>query len=194
MSVGSAKNGRRLFFALWPSDEFRGEIVSATQAIARNSGGRVIPPENLHVTLLFLGQVSESRFAAVQQAGDACANEPAFELSFDRAEVWGRANLLCLTTSATPAEATALAEKIRHSLREETLGTSEHEFRPHITLARDLPRRRHPEPINSLRTKVNEFVLVESRPGPSGSQYSVLARWPLVSLPATAKPAVADCE
>lgn len=181
MSAGSAKNGRRLFFALWPSDEFRADIVSATQAIARDSGGRVIPPENLHVTLLFLGQVPEARFAAVQQAGDACAKAPAFELNFDRAEVWGRANLLCLTTSSTPAEATALAEKLRDSLREETLGTSEHEFRPHITLARDLPRRRRPEPINPLRTKVNDFVLVESRPGPGGSQYSVVARWPLVS-------------
>lgn len=181
MSADSAKSGRRLFFALWPSDEFRAQIVATTQAVVHASGGRIIPPENLHVTLLFLGQVSSAQFAAVQEAAGACANAPAFALSFDRAEVWGRANLLCLTTSSIPAEATALAEKLRHSLREQTLGTSEHEFRPHITLARDLPRRRRPEPMNPLRTKVNDFVLVESRPGPRGSQYSVVARWPLVS-------------
>jgi len=177
-----AADGRRLFFALWPSDEFRADLVSATQALARDSGGRVIPPENLHVTLLFLGSVPSARFAAVQQAGDVCANAPAFTLSFDRTEVWGRANLLCLTTTTlTPPQATVLAEKLRHSLRDEVMATSEHEFRPHITLARDLPRRRRPEPISPLLMKVNDFALVQSQPGPSGSQYSVLSRWPLAS-------------
>jgi 2'-5' RNA ligase len=180
-------NSRRLFFALWPTDEFRADLVSATEKLARDSGGRVIPPGNLHVTLLFLGQVPNARFDAVQQAADALAQAPAFELSFDRAEVWGRANLLCLTTSATPAAATALADELAHSLRDElsgpdkSLGMGEREFRPHITLARDLPRRHRAEPTQPLLMKVNDFVLVESRPGASGSQYSVLRRWPLIS-------------
>jgi 2'-5' RNA ligase len=192
MSAGSGKDGRRLFFALWPSDEFRAELVSATQPIARDSGGRVIPPENLHVTLLFLGQVAQARFEAVQQVGDASANAPAFELSFDRSEVWGRANLLALTTSSTPPQASRLAEKLRDALRDEVSQTNEHEFRPHITLARDLSRRRRPEPIKPLLMKVNDFVLVQSRPGPSGSQYSVVARWPLLSSVPIPNPTVAD--
>jgi len=174
-------DGRRLFFALWPSDELRADLVSVTQAIARDSGGRVIPPENLHVTLLFLGQVPSARFDAIQQAGDACANAPAFQLNFDRTEIWGRANLLALTTSTIPPEASQLAEKLRDSLRDEVAATSEHEFRPHITLARDLPRLRHADPVAPLPMKVNDFVLVQSRPGPNGSQYSVLARWPLMA-------------
>jgi RNA 2',3'-cyclic 3'-phosphodiesterase len=173
-------NSRRLFFALWPTDEFRADLVLATQNIACDSGGRVIPPENLHVTLLFLGQVPNARFDAVQQAADALTHAPAFELSFDRAEVWGRANLLCLTTSTTPPAAAALADKLGHSLRDERAEASEREFRPHITLARDLPRRRRPEPMQPLLMKVNDFVLVDSRQGPSGSQYEVLRRWPLV--------------
>jgi 2'-5' RNA ligase len=193
MSAASGKDGRRLFFALWPSDEFRDALVSATRMLAQDSGGRVIPPENLHVTLLFLGQVSQARFDAVQQAADVCVNAPAFELSFDRAEVWGRANLLCLTTSSSiPSAATVLAEKLRHALRDELSETSEHDFRPHITLARDLPRRRRPDSIPSLLMKVNDFALVESRPGPSSSQYSVVRRWPLLSLPATTNSPVAD--
>src|SRR5687768_12541280 len=150
-------NSRRLFFALWPTDEFRADLVSATQNIARDSGGRVIPPENLHVTLLFLGQVPNTRVDAVQQAADALAHAPAFELSFDRAEVWGRANLLCLTTSTTPPAAAALGEKLSHSLRDERAEASEREFRPHITLARDLPRRRQPEAVQPLLMKVNDF-------------------------------------
>lgn len=182
-SMTTSKDGRRLFFALWPSDELRERIVSVTRASAGDRGGRVIPPENLHVTLLFLGQVSPARFQSVQQAGDACANSPAFELSFERTEIWGRANLLCLATPAVPAAATQLAHELRRAAGGGALETNEHEFRPHITLARDLPRRRRPEPVEPLRMNVNDFVLVESRPGPSGSQYSVIARWPLLSRP-----------
>jgi RNA 2',3'-cyclic 3'-phosphodiesterase len=179
VTADRAKDGQRLFFALWPSDEFRVEAESATRALARESGGRVIPPENLHVTLLFLGRILPAQLQAVQEAGAACANAPAFELSFDRAETWGRANLLCLTTSSSPLAATQLAENLRQRLQREVPGLSEHEFRPHITLARDLPRRRRAEPVQPLRMKVNEFVLVDSRPGPSGSLYSVGMRWPL---------------
>ncbi|MET0532606.1 MAG: RNA 2',3'-cyclic phosphodiesterase [Steroidobacter sp.] len=195
MPSGSAKDSQRLFFALWPSDEFRDQLVSETQAIARDSGGRVIPPENLHVTLFFLGQVSLSRLEFVQQAGAGCANAPGFQLNFDRTEIWGRANLLCLTTSTVPADVTTLAEKLRDSLRGEALGGSEHEFRPHITLARDLPRHGRPAPIKTLRMKVNDLVLVESRPGSVGSHYSVMARWPLLSSAATiTNPTVAESD
>src|SRR5688572_28288957 len=105
-----AGSGQRLFFALWPSDEFRGQIALATEALARGSGGRVILPENLHVTLLFLGQVLPSQLASVQQAGSACAHSPGFDLTFDRAETWGRSNLLCLTTSSTPVASAELVE------------------------------------------------------------------------------------
>ena len=180
-SMKTSKDRRRLFFALWPSDELRDQIVSATRVIARDSGGRVIPAENLHVTLLFLGQVATSRLQSVQQAGDACARFSPFELSFDRTESWGRANLLCLTTSSVPAAATQLEHELRRALDGALGDASTHEFRPHITLARDLPRRRPAEPVAPLRMNVNDFVLVDSRPGPSGSLYTVIARWPLLS-------------
>lgn len=180
-TMKTSEDNRRLFLALWPSDEFRDRIVASTRTLARDSGGRIIPPENLHATLLFLGQVSPAQFQSVQQAGEACANASAFELNFDRIEIWGRANLLCLATSSVPAAAIQLAHELRHALGGGALQTSEHEFRPHITLARDLPRRRRADSIEPLHMNVNDFVLVDSRPGPSGSQYSVIARWPLLS-------------
>lgn len=188
-----ARESRRLFFALWPSDEFCAEVEAVTAAAARASGGRLIPPRNFHVTLLFLGDVLPSRFEAVQLAGAKAAGTPALQLNFDRIEAWGR-NVLCLTATACPAEAIRLAEKLRHDLRDEPLQLSEHEFRPHLTLARDLPRIRPPEPIKTLCLDVREFVLVESQRGADGSHYSVVARWPLLSLPSTPNPAVADHE
>jgi 2'-5' RNA ligase len=55
------------------------------------------------------------------------------------------------------------------------------EFRPHVTLARDVPRMRSIETIRPIEWRVDDFVLVESNMTKTGSEYSVLERWPLRS-------------
>lgn len=168
---------RRLFFALWPTDQFRANLEAATRAIAQASGGRLIPATNFHVTLLFLGDISAEHFDFVQQAGAQLAGSPAFEVDFDGVEAWGR-RLLCLTASTAPAAAIDLATRLRSNLRG-FVRENEREFRPHITLARDLPRSGPSQKIEVLRQEVNDFALVESVRDARGSQYSVLTRWPL---------------
>ncbi|MFC4309448.1 RNA 2',3'-cyclic phosphodiesterase [Steroidobacter flavus] len=174
--AGAAR--RRLFFALWPSDDFRAELEAATLSVARASGGRLIPPRNFHVTLLFLGEIPSALFSAIQQAGAALAGSPAFQLEFDNVESWGR-KVLCLTTSTAPAVAIELAEKLRVSLNNQLKHLDDRPYRPHITLARDLPRGLRPQQIQTLRQQVNDFALVESVRDAGGSHYSVLERWPL---------------
>jgi RNA 2',3'-cyclic 3'-phosphodiesterase len=171
-------DSRRLFFALWPSDEFRAELEAATLSLARASGGRLIPPRNFHVTLLFLGEISNQKFPAIQQAAEGMAGSPAFALDFDTVESWGR-RLLSLTLSAPSPAAIVLAEELRASLRGELKQLDERPYLPHITLARDLPRGLQPQKIKPLRQQVNDFALVESVRDAGGSHYSVLERWPL---------------
>ena len=178
MVADPPRDRRRLFFSLWPSDACRAQLESATSAIAHASGGRIIPPRNFHVTLLFLGEVLASRIDAVQQLAGAITGVPRFDLRFDRVEAWPGSNVLCLTTSETPSTVIELADQLRYCLRGEQFRWGEQEFRPHVTLVRDLPRLRATESIEPLCWNVNEFVLVESRPG-NGSTYSVIGRWPL---------------
>lgn len=178
MSAAGRSAQQRLFFALWPSDEFRAELEAATLPAARASGGRLISPRNFHVTLLFLGQIPSQRLALIQQAGEEWAGSTAFALDFDGIESWGR-SVLCLTTSRPPASTIALAAGLRASLNSQLQQLDERPYQPHITLARDLPRSLQPRKIKTLRQQVNEFVLVESVPDASGSQYSILQRWPL---------------
>jgi 2'-5' RNA ligase len=171
--------GRRLFLALWPTDELRAQIEARTLAIRRATGGRLIPPQNYHVTLLFLGEVPDERVAAVQEASARLASSPAFELRFDCIEAWGR-KLLCLTSSTPPPDAAIeLVARLRADLSSYMQRPDEREFRPHITLVRDLPHGRRAEKIEPLWQKAADFVLVESVRDAAGSQYSVLARWPL---------------
>ncbi|MDY6945027.1 MAG: RNA 2',3'-cyclic phosphodiesterase [Pseudomonadota bacterium] len=178
MMAGAAQSGPRLFFALWPTDDFRAEIQVRTLAIAHASGGRLIPPRNYHVTLLFLGNVPSESVSAVQQAGAQLAGSAAFELNFDGIECWGR-SVLCLTTSTPPPAAIDLARRLRASLGGHLQRQDEHEFRPHITLARDLPRADAARKVSTLCQEVTGFALVESVRDGAASNYSLLARWPL---------------
>lgn len=181
---------RRLFFALWPTDELRAEIETATLAIARASGGRLIPPRNFHVTLLFLGEIAAQNFAFIQQVGAGLAGSPGFELVLDQVESWGH-NVLCLTTSAPPIALIDLEDRLRFGLRHQLRKLDDRPYRAHITLARDLPRGRPVQKIEGLRQTADAFVLVESVRDAGGSHYSVLERWPLQWPPST-DPTVAD--
>ena len=173
-----AGRSRRLFFALWPSDELRAEIETTALPLARASGGRLIPPRNFHVTLLFLGEIPAEQFSLVQQTGATLASNPAFQLEFDNIESWGR-KVLCLTSSAPPLAVIDLVEKMRASLRGQLKQLDERPYIPHITVARDLPRGLRPQQIKTLYQKVNDYVLVESVRDGGGSHYSIVERWPL---------------
>jgi RNA 2',3'-cyclic 3'-phosphodiesterase len=178
MSEPSGLRSLRLFFALWPADDLRARIESNTGALVARAGGRRTPVRNLHVTLLFMGDVTVPRIEAVIAAAAETSGE-AFQISFDQIETLPRSNVLCLTSRTPPPALAVLAEELRSRLVVRTFEFRKQAFRPHITLARDVPRTRISEPIPRLQWPVRDFVLVESNMTRSGSEYSVLNRWPL---------------
>src|SRR5207253_9539637 len=48
--------------------ELREELAARAERVATALGGRAVPPQNLHLTLAFLGQVPVERGAAVVEA------------------------------------------------------------------------------------------------------------------------------
>jgi 2'-5' RNA ligase len=170
----------RLFFALWPSEAQQQALEQAMRARVEATRGRAIPARNLHVTLAFLGSVPNSRIESVT----ACAGKlrgRAFELRWDQLEIWARSHVLCLTTSRMPSQLAHLEEQLRFNLLNAQFEIRQEEYRPHVTLARDVQRRNKLEAIVPISWPFAEFVLVQSRPGPSGSGYTVLDRWALAS-------------
>jgi 2'-5' RNA ligase len=176
----SGEKRRRLFFALWPPEAAQQAIEMTLRTHVAANRGRAIPARNLHVTLVFLGSVPESRLSAVEDCAAAVRGRP-FEIVFDRLEVWSRARVLCLTASQVPQTLAQLEEQLRFNLlRERFEIRREAEFRPHVTLVRDVRVRAPQEPIAPVSWRAQEFVLAESRPGLGGSEYTVLRRWALV--------------
>jgi RNA 2',3'-cyclic 3'-phosphodiesterase len=172
-------DGLRLFFALWPEDDVRARIAQASAGAVAESGGRVIPSDNHHVTLLFLGHTPLSR---VHEATAAAARlrVPRFQITFDRIETWGRSHIVCLTSSAPPNEARELADSLAAELAA-LVRRDDREFRPHVTLARDARRKARAQAIAPIEWPVREFVLVQSNMTRTGSHYAVRERWPLAS-------------
>ena len=169
---------RRLFYALWPDDLLRQRISAQTKDRVSESRGRPTAIGNLHVTVLFLGEVAEDRLPAVLEAG-AKANASAFDLEFDALEVWKRSGVLSLTAHVTPPPLLSLVEQLRFNLLAAQFDLRPEEYRPHLTLARRVNGRNERRATSTIRWHVREFTLVQSQPGPGGSVYSVLERFPL---------------
>ena len=177
-SHGRPERTRRLFFALWPEAGLRDSLARQLQALVPDGVGRLQRPEQLHLTLEFLGAVPESRLAGVRQAALATRGA-ACEVVLDKVAYWRRSSVLCLLASQTPPELDRLVTDLRAGLANGGFEPEQRPYLAHLTLARkvwrpvSLPA---PEPVH---WPVREFTLVESRTDPEGSVYTVLETWPL---------------
>ena len=162
---------RRLFFALWPDEAIRAGVVARREKLGRVSR-RQVPDQNLHLTLLFLGDQPTDRIDAIKASAgrieaDACT------LTLVRFGWFPRAGVTWLGGEA-PAELDALAVALKSAMAPLGLTFDVRPFRPHVTLFRQVRRRPHFPEIEPLEWPVSEFALVESIPG---QPYQVLRKW-----------------
>ena len=128
----------RLFVAIRPSPAVRDVLLDAEAALRRQGRGTFTRPENLHLTLAFLGEAESA--APAQAALEAACTGGAVSLTvgglghFD--DIWWagvREN----------ARLEALARGVQDALRQAGYPVERRPWRPHITLVR---RWRGPEP------------------------------------------------
>ena len=169
----SRSGKRRLFFALWPEDELRTRIVRATRAEVRGTGGKPTPPENLHMTLHFLGAVPDELIAPLIERVSVLPLDP-FDLTLDQYGYWQRARTLWLGLQETPPALAELARDLGRISDELGLPRQRRAFIPHMTLARKVNRLTPRDPPRSMHWPVNEFVLIESVLGGRHSRYTIL--------------------
>jgi 2'-5' RNA ligase len=166
----------RLFFALWPDDKTRQALVRLHQAIAAKRS-KLVQPHNLHVTLVFLGQVDAVAESVLKQAVADITTQP-FTLTFDRLSYWRRPRILCLTCQQpAPEPAISLVSALEAAAADCGLQTDARPYTPHITLARHV--RNLPDiKIEPLIWRAEAFSLVESCSEPEGVRYRVIKQWP----------------
>jgi RNA 2',3'-cyclic 3'-phosphodiesterase len=172
----------RLFFALWPADADRAALTRATEPALADVHGRLVPTENHHLTVAFLGSVPAERVGEVRAIGQQVARGmPAgtrIDVELDRIEYWRKQGIVVVEADA-PTTAVALAQALKHALTSVGFAPDLKPFRAHVTLARKVSRASAGLRMDSVRWSFDSLALVESRTLPSGSLYSVVASWTL---------------
>ena len=167
---------KRLFFAVWPDDNSRVRVNRLNQRIEQK-GIRRLVPANLHITLLFLGNVDDDIAHAVQKQA-AAIQAPSFSLLFDELDYWPRPRVLCLTCRRQPKPLYELVNQLRGMVSAFPVRLDQRAYRAHITMARKAKQR--PQLLfDPILIKANRFALVESCSTEQGVRYRVIDSWPL---------------
>lgn len=131
----------RIFLAIDIDDGVRGR-VRAAQDDLKSCGGKIrwVAPQNMHVTLCFLGNVADELLAEVCEAARRVASEHR-PFDFDVRGVVcvppaGRLRMLWVGVDDAGGAMTRLQADLADALGELGLPKEERRFRPHLTLAR----------------------------------------------------------
>ncbi len=168
--------------------------TGAAGPAARVAGWRWVPPESMHLTLAFLGQVAEGRVGEAMGAlRNGSEGMPALDLAATGIGAFPNQNHARVLWAGVTGDLRRLRElqgALTTALNKEGFALDDRAYHPHITLARS--RSAGPVPDGMDRTQsfgswlANEVVLYESRLEPAGARYLVRAAAGLDDKPAGA--------
>lgn len=162
----------RLFFALWPDDNVRRQVVKH-----RPAEGRLVRPENWHITLLFIGSATREQQQVLELASAAIEVSP-FRLELDYLDYWQQVKLTWLGISLPPTPLLTLHTELGFIAKSLGFHVETRRYVPHLSLSRGSPAVAR-RPIEAIPWEVTEFCLAESVSGPDGVEYKIRQRWPL---------------
>ena len=156
----------RLFIAINFSNEIKGKLAAAQDALRKHAlSGNFTRAENLHLTLIFLGETPQSKLETIKQAMDTI-QEKAFEL---RANGSGRFRRSGGDIWWIGMEENHTLKKIHHTLADSLTASGfeieEREFKPHLTLARKVllkSDKNVPKITDSFNITVDKISLMKS--------------------------------
>jgi 2'-5' RNA ligase len=170
---------QRLFFALWPKVGQQQLWAQAAREWLPPGAGRLITAENLHLTLLFAGEVTLAQRQCLEQQADAIRGD-SFVLHFDRSGYWRRPQVAWWGCSQSPVALLSLARALQTGAKQCGIAVDERPYTAHLTLARKVRKQYVPIKPNVADWRVDHFVLVRSRLSPQGPVYEVQRSWALV--------------
>ncbi len=169
----------RLFYAVPLPEVTRSEIQRAIGVAPAVAGARWVPPENLHLTLRFLGDTDSARRASLEEAVRELQLPPPFSI---RLRGWGafprpaRADVLWIGVEDHEGALRTAAEQLEAAARAAGFVPEERPFRPHLTAARlrppaDLRRVLPTLPPVDATVPVDRLALVRSTLGHGPAVY-----------------------
>lgn len=169
----------RLFLGLPIPPELAQALARRTQTIELPKGRR-IPPESLHLTLVFLGEVAEPALPPIQRELSELNFAP-FPLKLTSLNTFPRAGVL--VAEVKPARPLLhLQVSVAAAMARCGFTPEDRPYHPHITLARfrgtlRLSQSQRALPLSLQRSFTADTVnLYRSNMTPTGSHYEILAQ------------------
>jgi 2'-5' RNA ligase len=171
--MSNAVTLRRLFFALWPDEAVRNEMVRQFKRMLQHDcPGNKMLPSNLHLTLHFIGNVDDAMTSCLQQAASTIKAD-SFELRLDKPGYFPLPGIFWIGCSELPEALMALHHQLARVLLPCGYKPESRPYSPHITLMRKLREAGDFEPVEPVVWAVKSFALIESLPTHYGVQYQV---------------------
>lgn len=181
----------RLFFALCPDPDTRSLLADAASALRLSGHARRVPPENYHLTLAFVGEVSESQQASLVEIGRA-QRAAACSFKVDALDYWPEPKVIVTLASEPPQPLVGLSARLQQAvaLRGRNPGRpivrTDAPLRAHVTLARKVAQAPVLQAMSPIHWRARSFCLMCSDTSGSHSVYTVVDTWPLLDKTATA--------
>jgi len=137
-----------------------------------------VPNRNLHLTLVFLGNIAANRIPEVRALA-ASVVAPGFELVIDSVSHWRHNRIVWASPQDCPAALRALVAALESALKAGGVGFDERPYAPHITLLRATRAAPPLQTVDAIHWRVDDFVLVQSLRRDHTTVYEVVQRWPL---------------
>ncbi len=167
---------KRLFFAVNIPERIRREIFSRLSSKLPKEGLKIVPEQNIHFTLLFLGDFPEEALQELKEKAET-AQLQKFELEVEEIGFFGT-RVLWLGAGKGAEELTSLNNQLAQAFEIKDSG-----FQAHATIARN--KKLHSEDFTKIAQElgkekffaefaVDSFELMESILSPTGAEYSTV--------------------
>lgn len=176
----------RLFIGLDLPDDIKERLAGMSGGLP---GARWVPPENMHLTLRFIGEVDNAQARDLDDALSAVDGK-GFDLTLKGIGSFGEANRLrALWAGVEPSEPlNRLQAKVEQAAVRAGLQVERRKFKPHVTLARfraDPPELKLSHYLSQHALfragpfPIQDFTLFSSFLGSEGALYEAEAVYPL---------------
>ena len=168
----------KVFFAVWPDAAAQERLSKLASQLASLCRGRAINLPLIHLTLVFVGNVTGQQLETLCQVANE-VKQSSFHLTMDEIQYWQHNRIVHIGPSQCPAKLSALVNDLQNRLSQAGFSLEKRRYIPHITLVRKALCRNLPDLTASIAWHVNEWALVQSKQTDQGTVYLSLDRWPL---------------
>ena len=166
----------RVFFALWPDLDTKNQLAGIAAKLPLAAPSRLVPADNYHLTLAFVGEVPSSRLPALLAIG-AMQRARRIRISFNLTEYWANSRIVVAAAQKTQPELRKLWEQLHQDL----VLPAQPGLRAHVTLARKVTQAPVLQAMAAVSWSASSFGLYRSETGGAQSPaYTVVDTWPLL--------------